>query len=119
MIDSLSLTITLGCLLVGIGALVASVPGRFRAERFSGALLVVEMALLLQAVLAIVGLARGHRPGELATFVAYLVVSVVVLPVAASQVRGTTGRWAGAVVTAAFVVQAVLVVRLQTTWRTA
>ncbi|SHH64923.1 hypothetical protein SAMN05443575_4269 [Jatrophihabitans endophyticus] len=117
MIDSLALAITLTCLLVALGALAATVTGRFRAERFAGALLVVETALVLQLIGSIVGLRRGHRLSEPATFVAYLVFSVLVLPVAVSQVRGTVGRWAGGVVVAALVVQAVVVVRLQTVWR--
>jgi len=45
-------------------------------------LAVVELGLLALVVSAVVGLVTGHRPAELATSVAYLVVAPFLLPAA-------------------------------------
>ena len=56
----------------------------------------LEALLVVQGVLAVVRVAGGHRPAELATFVAYL-SSVVLLPVAgAAGASGDAAREPGA-----------------------
>lgn len=43
----------------------------------------VEAAMLVQAVVAVVGQVRGHSPAEPVTFWGYLVTALLLLPVAA------------------------------------
>ena len=77
---------------------------------------VLELLLLAQAAVALAGLAGGHRPDELATFVAYL-VTVVLLPVAGTLwARGEPTRWGGTVLAVAAVTATVMTWRLLQLW---
>ena len=76
----------------------------------------LEALLVVQGVLAVVRVAGGHRPAELATFVAYL-SSVVLLPVAGLLwARTEPTRWAGTVLAVAGAVVGVMVWRLLQLW---
>jgi hypothetical protein len=119
MIDALSLAITVTCGVAGIAVLCAALLNRYRWRAALPTVIVVEAALLIQAVLDIAGLLGGHHPAEQATHLAYLVTSLAVLPVAGSQVIRDNGRWAGILLAVALLALAVIVVRLQTTWRPA
>ncbi len=80
---------------------------------------VLEALLLVQAALAVVALAGGHRLLETATFLGYL-VSVVLIPVAgALWARSETTRWAGTVLAVAALVVAVMDWRLLQLWEAA
>lgn len=77
---------------------------------------VLELLLVVQAVLAVVALAGGHRPAELATFLAYL-GSVVLLPVAGVLwARSEPTRWAGTVLGVAAAAVVVMLWRLLQLW---
>ena len=77
----------------------------------------LELLLVGQGVLAAVGLAGGHRPVELTTFLAYL-VSVLLLPVAGLLwARSEPTRWAGTVLGVAALAVAVMVWRLLDLWK--
>ncbi|HVX43562.1 MAG TPA: hypothetical protein VHC49_06740 [Mycobacteriales bacterium] len=117
MIDALSLAIAVTCLGGSAAALISGVTQRFRWRTMAPTLVLLEIALVGQAVADVLGLARGHRPGELATHLAYLSTSLVILPVAAVQSGGEDGRWPSLLIAVALLTLAVLVVRLQTTWR--
>jgi hypothetical protein len=82
-------------------------------------LVVAELLLLVQAGLALVGFARGHRPAEAATNFGYLVVSVVLLPLLAGRrlVDGAEpGRSDYVVVALACGVTGIVTLRLHATW---
>ena len=91
--------------------------GGFRWSRTAPTLALLQIGLLVQAALHVVGLVRGHQPQETGTHLAYLVVSVVLLPAAAAQTRGDDGRWSGILLAVVLLVTVVLIIRLQTTWR--
>ena len=77
---------------------------------------VLELLLVVQAVVAGVALVGGHRPAELATFVAYL-GSVVLLPVAGVLwARTEPTRWAGTVLAVAAAAVGVMMWRLLQLW---
>lgn len=116
MIDALALAIALVSLVSGLTVAALALSGKHRWAQTVPTLVTVECALLLQAVLDVVALAGGHRPAEPSTHLAYLVTSPLVLPAAASQAHDH-GRWSGLLIGGALVVVAVLVVRMQTTWR--
>jgi ABC-type Fe3+-siderophore transport system permease subunit len=80
------------------------------------ALGVLEGALVAQAVLAIVWMAQGNHPTELATFIGYLVASVLVLPLAGVLSFMERTRWGSIIVMAGCVVTAVLMLRLYQVW---
>jgi hypothetical protein len=118
-IDPLAFSTTLIC--IGIAAVVAVrlARRRYRWRAIVPALLLVQAMLVVLAILDVVGLAGGHRPAEPATHLAYLGASLTVLPAVGSQAARDDGVWAGVLVVAATVALAVIIVRLQTTWRPA
>jgi hypothetical protein len=78
---------------------------------------VLEAALLLQALLAVVALTQGHRPAELATFLSYL-IAVLLVPVAGLLwARSEPTKWAGTVLAVAAAVAAVMGWRLLQLWQ--
>jgi len=116
-IDALSLALTVLAAGTALAVLATAAGGRFRRSAFAPALSLLEAGLAVQAALDVIGLARGHRPGEQATHVAYLVASLVVVPLAALETRRADGGWSAALLAVALVAVAVLVIRMQTTWR--
>jgi hypothetical protein len=109
--------------LAGVGlaawAAVAAIKGQFDWRRGLILLGMLQIALLVDAVADVTGLVRGHHPNELATHLAYLIVSLVIGPIVASQIFDDGGRWAAALTAVAGLAVAVVVVRAQTTWRSA
>ena len=112
----LSVAITVvAVLLAAVGALSTVLRRRIGTAHLAtaGAL---ELLLVVQAVLAVVRLAGGHRPVELSTFLAYL-GSVVLLPVAGLLwARTEPTRWAGTVLGVAALTVAVMLWRLVDLW---
>lgn len=117
MIESLALTTTVVCVVAAVVVLVRAAGGHHRWAAVAPLLLILQIALLLQAVVDVVGLLRGHHPAETATHLAYLLTSLAVLPVATGQAGRDDGRWAGVLVGISLLAVAVVVVRMQTTWR--
>jgi hypothetical protein len=98
-----------------LGALSTALHRRIGSAHLAAAGL-LELLLLAQGVVAAVGVAGGHRPAELATFVAYL-GSVVLLPVAGVLwARTEPTRWAGTVLGVAALAVAVMLWRLLDLW---
>ncbi|MCM3882597.1 hypothetical protein [Frankia sp. R82] len=78
-----------------------------------------ELALVAQAVAAVVKLIGGEQAGEPAVFVLYLIASVVVLPIGVWWTLGERSRWGSAVLGVAFLAAAMVVVRLGQVWASA
>jgi hypothetical protein len=115
--DLLAFAITVGCAGGGCAVLLMVALRRYLWRRVVPMLLVLQVSLLVQAVLDVVGLVRGHRPAEPATHLGYLVTSLVVLPAATGSSRNDDDRWAGVLVAVALLALTVIVVRMMTTWR--
>ncbi|QVQ54870.1 hypothetical protein J4H86_12540 [Spiractinospora alimapuensis] len=77
---------------------------------------VLEVALVAQLVTAIVLLAGGDRPAELAVFISYLVSIVLIPPAAALWGLIERGKWGTGVIAAACLVIPAMMVRLQDLW---
>ncbi|WCN80580.1 MULTISPECIES: hypothetical protein [unclassified Micromonospora] len=103
-------------LLVAAWALVATVRHRPPDRvQFIG-LAILELALLVLSVLALVAVGGGDRPGEPGAFFGYLVTLVCLPPLAWVLARMEPTRWGSAIVCAVCLVAPVVVVRLQQTW---
>ncbi|MGC4744506.1 hypothetical protein ACLQ28_02410 [Micromonospora sp. DT201] len=103
-------------LLVAVWALVAAVRHRPPDRvQFIG-LGLLELALLVLSVLALVAVGGGDRPGEPGAFFGYLVTLVCLPPLAWVLARMEPTRWGSAIVCAVCLVAPVVVLRLQQTW---
>ncbi|WP_328444498.1 hypothetical protein [Amycolatopsis sp. NBC_00438] len=114
MIEPLAFATTMLCLLAGVFALVTAALGRYRWPPWRPLAVLIELALLAQAI---AGLASAHHPAEPGTHVAYLLTSLAILPAALAWGARDTTRSAGALLAVALLTLAVLVIRLQATWR--
>ncbi|MFP5335520.1 MAG: hypothetical protein ACLGIV_09415 [Actinomycetes bacterium] len=116
MIPALVTVLLVGGLVVGLWAAAAAALDR----RVSGAQLigaaVLELLLIAQAGISLVGLATGSREVEPVTFVGYWLTAVLLLPVGAFWAIGERSRWGNGVLSLTGFVVAVLVLRLQQIW---
>ncbi|MGC4867841.1 hypothetical protein ACLQ3B_20695 [Micromonospora sp. DT53] len=103
-------------LLVAVWALVSAVRQRPPDRVQFVGLAVLEVALLVLSVLALVAVGGGDRPGEPGAFFGYLVTLVCLPPLAWVLARMEPTRWGSAIVCAVCLVAPVVVVRLQQTW---
>jgi len=112
------LVVTGALAVYGIGITIA---GRPPGPEMRFAVFGTVALLVVQAVVAVVRLFSGPPLPENSTFLIYLVVSVLVLPIAlqfatASDEGDGPSRWGGLVVAVAAVATAVAVLRLQGLW---
>lgn len=78
---------------------------------------IVELLLLIQVIVAVVLLAVEGAPDEFGVFIAYLVVSLLVLPLGLFWALAEKSRWGTAVLLVAALSVPVIVVRLQQLWQ--
>lgn len=117
----LEIAIVVASLALAVVGLVMAVLRRTRAAWYPAALRVLQGALVVQAAVAGLLLLRGHRPDELVTFVAYALVSLVVVPALLTLLSSPDEEfggpvWPNVLVTVAAVAVAVLVWRMGATW---
>jgi hypothetical protein len=77
---------------------------------------VLELFAVALVATAVVNAARGHHVPSLPTFVAYLVAFLAVPLAGWALARLEPTKWGSVIVTAAGVVEAILVVRLEQVW---
>jgi hypothetical protein len=77
----------------------------------------VEVLALVQIGVAVAGLASGHRPDELATFIGYLAMTALIVPGGVVLSLMERSRWGAAIIGGACLVLPVLVLRLQQLWQ--
>jgi len=76
----------------------------------------VEALVLLQGIIAVVRIAGGERPEELATFVGYLATAVLMVPAGVAVAFMERTKYGSIIAGAAGLVLAVLALRLQQVW---
>lgn len=76
----------------------------------------LEVLTVAQSVIAVVLLAQGHRPAEFGTTVGYLLVVVIVLPVAGVWALSDRSRFAGGVLAVAAFAVVAMTLRLLDLW---
>lgn len=97
-------------------ALVAAVSGRPPREPYVIGAGVVELLILAQVVVAIVLMIADGTPRDLATFIGYLVVVVLIVPLGLFWALAEKSRWGTSVLVVAALVVPVLVIRLEQIW---
>jgi hypothetical protein len=113
-LDTILLVASLVCAVWSLGLLMLSRP---RGKRWLlGALLLIEIGLLVQAVLNGIQLALTNRHVSAVTFVGYLVASLVILPIAAWWSLTEKSRWGVGVLLIGCLVIPVIIVRMNQVW---
>jgi hypothetical protein len=98
---ALATTTALYALGLSAWALAAATLGRGPDRGQAGAAIVLEAALVAQAIAAVAAIARGHRPADLGVHLAYVAASVCILPAAVASGRSGGSRWDGLVLAVA------------------
>ncbi|MEU4671810.1 hypothetical protein AB0F91_28495 [Amycolatopsis sp. NPDC023774] len=116
MILGFAVAVAVCALLVALWSFVQAARKRLPDTPLLVALGVVEVLLLTQLVVGIVLLASGEKPGSLATFLAYLIGCLVVLPVGAVWALAERSRSSTVVLGIACLAIPVMVLRLNEVW---
>jgi hypothetical protein len=102
----------------GTAALVLTAMGRAPREYLVIASMVLSALVVVMVVIAAGLLVAGERPDELGTFVGYLVVAVILLPLGTLWALTERSRWGTGVLAVACFTLLVVMVRLQDLWST-
>jgi hypothetical protein len=115
----LETAIIVASLLLAAGCLFATWRHRPTGRILVAAVTLVEIAVLVQVVLAAVRLAGGDGPEgtrDVATFIGYLIGTSIILPATAAWSIVDRTRWGPGVIAVGALVLPVLIVRLQQIW---
>jgi hypothetical protein len=102
--------------LVGLGCLALALADRRPVLWLLGGLAAVELAAVVQVLVAVVLVIRGERPDEPAVFAGYAIASLLVPPLGALWALSERSRWGTAAAGVSALVLAVLTVRLRQVW---
>jgi hypothetical protein len=114
--DGLANAITVGSLVLAAWALLTAALNRPAGRLQLLGLGLIELALIAQAVVAVVRLVDGERADEMPTFIGYVVASLLVLPIGAALAIMERSRWGSVIVGVASLVIAVVILRLRQVW---
>ena len=115
-IADLETALTVLALACAVWGLVLVILNRTPNRPLLGALLLLELGLLVQAVIGVVALIGTDRPVSTVTFVGYLVGSLVILPLAVFWAMAERTRWGTTVLIVACLVVPVMIVRMDQVW---
>lgn len=116
MIDPFAYGLIVVCLAFGLVAFGTAI-----ARREPGTVnfylgVAVEIGLLLQVVIVVVGFATGAQTANMATFLGYLVASVLIMPMAVFWTIADRSKWSAVVLGVGYLVVAVILLRLIAVW---
>jgi hypothetical protein len=115
-IDGLAYAVMAVSVLVGLGTIGLALADRRPLTLLAYGLVLVELAALVQVLVAIVQAVRGERPTEVATFIGYALTSLLVPPVGALWALSDRSRWGTGAAGVASLVLAALTLRMQQVW---
>ncbi|GAA1795417.1 hypothetical protein GCM10009682_16480 [Luedemannella flava] len=116
MTPALATGILVGSLVLAVWALTAALRERWINRGQLALAAVIEVAILVQAVIAASRMIGGERAVEQATFIGYLLTVVLLLPAATVLAYMEQTRWGAVIMSVAGAVVAVLMLRLQQVW---
>ena len=116
MSESLAQTVALYAAGLTVFSLVTAVRGRGLGRPHAAAAVVLGAGAALGALIAGAAVAAGERPAEPVPFWAYLLLSVLVIPVGWRYARGADRGWDAAALALATAALGVISVRLARTW---
>jgi hypothetical protein len=112
----LAIVVMIGSVVVGAWCLGSGVRGRFLNQPQYTSLLVLSGVVVVQSLIAAVRLIAGQHPVQLATFIGYLLTTVLFLPAGISLARMEPTRWGSVISGAAALTVAVLTLRSVQVW---
>jgi ABC-type Fe3+-siderophore transport system permease subunit len=104
-------------LLLSVVGLALSLLNRMADRLLLGLAGLAEVTVIVQSVVAGIGLAGGHTVRSSATFTGYLVGTAIVLPFAVAWAWSDRNRWSPSVVAIGGVTVAVMTARLLMMWQ--
>ncbi len=114
--DGVAAAVIAVSLLVGAGTVLVALLDRRPLAGLLGGLVAVELAALVQVLVAVVVTVRGERPAAAATFVGYALASLLVPPIGAVWALSDRSKWGTAAAGVSSLVLAALTLRLQQVW---
>ena len=116
--NDLSAILIAACLLGAAWTVVLAARNRTMDNRLLIELTVAEFLILLQLVVAVVEVIAGNHPDSTATFLAYAVGEVVILPAGVFWSQAEKSRSSTLVITVACLGVAVMTARMLQMWST-
>lgn len=116
MITGFGVAVAVSAAVVAVWAFVSAARGREPGRALLGALGVVEALLVAQLVIGIVLLISGDRPHSMVTYLAYLVGSLVILPVGTVWALAERSRSSTVILGVACLAIPVMVERIHQIW---
>ncbi|HEY9521957.1 MAG TPA: hypothetical protein VIR33_01865 [Thermopolyspora sp.] len=117
MIDTFAHWLIAGALLVALVALITTMRRRPMGVLLLAGLALLEVVLLVQSGIAVAKLIGGERPEETATFIGYLVGTLVIPPFAVYWGLAERSRWGALVGAVGCLAIAAMVGRLLQLWQ--
>ncbi len=117
MITGFAVTVAICATLVAAWSFVQSARNRLPDNPLLIAVAVVELLLLAQAVIGVILLIGGGKPGSMATYLAYLIGCLIVLPIGTFWALAERSRSSTAILGIACLAIPVMVLRLHEVWR--
>jgi hypothetical protein len=115
-VNGVATVVTVVALVLAAWSFLEVVLGKAPRRPLLAGIATLEALLVVQVVVAIVQLATGKHPHELATFIGYLAASLVIIPLAYFWAWSEKNRSATAVLGVACLVIPVLVLRMKQVW---
>ena len=115
-IPGFALAVGLAALVVAVWAFVLAARNRDPGKPLLVGLAVVEVLIIAQLVIGVVLLIGGGRPGNIATYLAYLIGALVIIPVGTLWALAERSRSSTVILGIAGVAIAVMVLRLNEIW---
>jgi hypothetical protein len=115
-ISALTLSLMLLVGAYGIAAVVLTVLGRAPREHLVIASVALSALIVVMVLIAAGLLVAGEGPNELGTFVGYLFIALILLPLGTLWALAERSRWGTAVLAVACFTLVVVLVRLQDLW---
>lgn len=116
MITGYAVAVALCSLAVAAWSFVLVARNRAPQRQLLAGLAVIEALLVVQVVISVVLLISGERPGSLVTFLAYLIGSLLVLPIGTVWALAERTRSSTAVLGVACLTVPVLILRMSEVW---
>jgi hypothetical protein len=115
---ALSVVLIAASLLAAVWSVLLAIRDRLVGDALLLVLAVAEVLVLVQLVLALVEVAIGDRPAETATFLAYAVGEIFVLPAGLFWSQAEKSRSSTLVLTVVCLAAPVMTVRMLQMWST-